>query len=123
MQRLPRVIEKLGIVHLKQHVHRGGSPERFTFPGIRCTPSIHRFIVTGAASGIGRAIAILFAREGAQVVILDPRTDPESKVASAHWTVYSEPEIKRRHTRLLCQTGMNLIARFPTPLRNLLSYT
>jgi glucose 1-dehydrogenase len=33
-------------------------------------------IVTGAASGIGRAIAILFAREGAQVIILDPRTDP-----------------------------------------------
>ena len=33
-------------------------------------------IVTGAASGIGRAIAILFAREGARVVILDPRSDP-----------------------------------------------
>ena len=33
-------------------------------------------IVTGAASGIGRAIAIRFAREGARVVILDPRTDP-----------------------------------------------
>ncbi len=33
-------------------------------------------IVTGAASGIGRAIAILFAAEGAQVVILDPREEP-----------------------------------------------
>ena len=33
-------------------------------------------IVTGAASSIGRAIAILFAREGAQIIILDPRTDP-----------------------------------------------
>ncbi|MDH3221060.1 MAG: glucose 1-dehydrogenase [Gammaproteobacteria bacterium] len=33
-------------------------------------------IVTGAASGIGRAIAIRFAREGARVVILDPRDDP-----------------------------------------------
>jgi NAD(P)-dependent dehydrogenase (short-subunit alcohol dehydrogenase family) len=33
-------------------------------------------IVTGAASGIGRAIAIRFAEEGARVVILDPRSDP-----------------------------------------------
>ena len=33
-------------------------------------------IVTGAASGIGRAIAIRFAEEGARVVMLDPRSDP-----------------------------------------------
>lgn len=33
-------------------------------------------IVTGGASGIGRAIARRFAGEGAQVVILDPRDDP-----------------------------------------------
>jgi len=33
-------------------------------------------IVTGAASGIGRAIALRFAAEGARVVILDPRSDP-----------------------------------------------
>ncbi len=28
-------------------------------------------IVTGAASGIGRAMSILFAREGARVVVVD----------------------------------------------------
>jgi glucose 1-dehydrogenase len=33
-------------------------------------------IVTGAASGIGRAIAMLFAQQGAQVIILDPRNSP-----------------------------------------------
>ena len=43
-------------------------------------------IVTGAASGIGRASAILFAREGARLVIVDQNADglSETAVTIAH---------------------------------------
>ena len=34
-------------------------------------------IVTGAASGIGRAIAVLFGREGAKVVVADIVREPK----------------------------------------------
>jgi NAD(P)-dependent dehydrogenase (short-subunit alcohol dehydrogenase family) len=33
-------------------------------------------VISGAASGIGKAIALRFAAEGARVVILDPRSEP-----------------------------------------------
>ncbi|MGA2983228.1 MAG: SDR family oxidoreductase [Terriglobia bacterium] len=33
-------------------------------------------VVTGAGSGIGRASAIMFAKEGAEVIVADIRTDP-----------------------------------------------
>jgi NAD(P)-dependent dehydrogenase (short-subunit alcohol dehydrogenase family) len=39
-------------------------------------------VVTGAASGIGRASAILFAREGAGVVVVDRAPEVEETVAS-----------------------------------------
>ena len=35
----------------------------------------HIAVVTGAASGIGRAIALGYAREGARVVLLDLNTE------------------------------------------------
>ncbi len=39
-------------------------------------------LVTGAASGIGRASALLFASEGAAVVALDREPDVEATVAA-----------------------------------------
>src|SRR5271154_2329193 len=38
--------------------------------------------VTGGASGIGRAISIAFAREGAQVAVVDLRADAARSVAA-----------------------------------------
>jgi len=39
-------------------------------------------VITGAGSGIGRAIALLFAKEGADIVILDVDLEAAEKVAS-----------------------------------------
>ena len=41
----------------------------------------HIAVVTGAASGIGRAIALGYAREGAQVVLLDINAKAEAEAA------------------------------------------
>src|ERR1700710_1800348 len=41
----------------------------------------HIAVVTGAASGIGRAIAIGYAREGAQVALLDVNAEAAEQAA------------------------------------------
>ncbi len=44
-------------------------------------------VITGAASGIGRAIALLYASQGAQVVIADVRSDPREGGKTTEQTI------------------------------------
>ena len=55
----------------------------------------HIAVVTGAGSGIGRAIAAGYAREGAQVVLLDVNADTVAEAAAG------DPQ-GRRQGRELC---------------------
>lgn len=55
-------------------------------------------VVTGAASGIGRAIALRFAEEGATVVVSDVRTDPREGGVPTHellGTKFVEADVSR----------------------------
>ncbi|MGY4285845.1 NAD(P)-dependent dehydrogenase (short-subunit alcohol dehydrogenase family) [Bradyrhizobium sp. LM2.7] len=45
----------------------------------------HIAVVTGAGSGIGRAIAAGYAREGAQVVLLDVNSDTVAETAQGRF--------------------------------------
>jgi 3-hydroxybutyrate dehydrogenase len=88
-------------------------------------------IITGAASGIGKEIAILFAKEGAKVAIadLDPRAaeatargiDPEGRgVIGIGMDVSSEEQVEQGTTAvietfgrldiLICNAGIQIVA-------------
>ena len=51
--------------------------------------------ITGAASGIGRATAVLFAREGAQVVVADIAAEAGEETAqlAGHGAIYVRTDV------------------------------
>lgn len=57
-------------------------------------------VITGGASGIGRAIAITFARHGGDVVIADVRSDP--RAAATPTTEYIETHTDQRAEFVAC---------------------
>jgi 3-hydroxybutyrate dehydrogenase len=56
-------------------------------------------IVTGAASGIGKGIAALFAREGAKVVIADLNKRGADATATGAWRSQAGDRRRRRRHR------------------------
>src|SRR2546426_1827767 len=56
-------------------------------------------LVTGALTGIGRATALAFAREGARVVISGRRDDEGQKLAAELQTLGAEAEFLRSDVR------------------------
>lgn len=53
-------------------------------------------VLTGGASGVGRSVAQTFAREGADIVIADVRTDPREGGVPTHELVTSETDSRAK---------------------------
>jgi len=51
-------------------------------------------VVTGGSSGIGRGVALQFAREGANVVVADVREDPKEGGAPTHERIVDETDAR-----------------------------
>lgn len=60
-------------------------------------------LITGALTGIGRATALAFARDGAQVVV-SGRRDDAMKTISARWSI-RRSSASAAWTRLSCRSG------------------
>ncbi len=62
--------------------------------------------ITGASRGIGLAIALRAARDGANVVIAAKTTEPHPKLPGTIYTAAEEIESGRRHGR--CRCGVDI---------------
>jgi NAD(P)-dependent dehydrogenase (short-subunit alcohol dehydrogenase family) len=82
-------------------------------------------VVTGAGSGIGRAVAMAFAKEGARVVVNDHRTDGEGEAtarmieAAGGVAVYIAADVSREEEVLrLIQTAVKTYGKLDVLVNN-----
>jgi NAD(P)-dependent dehydrogenase (short-subunit alcohol dehydrogenase family) len=82
-------------------------------------------VVTGAGSGIGRAVAVAFADEGARLVVNDWRTDGEGeatvaaiKTAGGDAVYFSADVSHEEEVRALIQTALTTFGRLDVMVNN-----
>jgi NAD(P)-dependent dehydrogenase (short-subunit alcohol dehydrogenase family) len=83
-------------------------------------------IITGGDSGIGRAVAIAFAREGADIVLSFLRTEQDDAKETARWVKQAGQRIalipgdvqKAKHCQSLVSTAMRKFGRLDVVVNN-----